>query len=330
MIELPRPSQEKLLDRITDSIIAFDTDWCFTSMNAPAEKLFDKSSTDLLGKCIWDVYPEFTDSEFYEYYHEAMDLQEQQHFESYYEPWDRWYEEHLYPSLDGLLVISHDITERKELEQKLQHERDCLDEFAGAVSHDLRNPLNVAQGRIELSMEECNSEYLNHVVVALDRMDTLFDDVLRFAQEDNQVREWDRVNLAELSETCWRTVATAEATLVTETDQIIQANRPRLQQLMENLIRNAVEHGGDDVTVTIGELETGFYVEDNGPGIPPQRREKVLDPGYSTMERRTGFGLGIVNQIVAAHDWEISVTEGTQGGARFEISRVLIDSGQSK
>lgn len=330
MIKPQRPSEEELLDRITDSIIMFDTDWHFISMNAPAEKLFDKSSSDLLGKRIWDVYPESADSEFYDYYHEAMDLQEQQHFEGYYEPWDQWYEEHLYPSPDGLLVISRDITERKELEQKLQHERDCLDEFAGAVSHNLRNPLNVAQGQMELAMEECNSKHLNHVVVALDRMDTLIDNVLRFAQEDKQVKEWERVDLAELSETCWRTVATAEATLITEVDHIIQANRPRLQQLLENLIQNAVEHGGNDVTVTIGGLKTGFYVEDDGPGIPSEKREQVLDTGYSTTERGTGFGLGIVKQIATAHDWEISVTTGTQGGARFEISHVIIDSDQSQ
>lgn len=121
---------------------------------------------------------------------------------------------------------------------------------------------------------------------------------------------------------CWRNVDTADATLVTDIDRTIRADEGRLRQLFENLIRNAVEHGGDDITVTVGELDTGFYVEDTGPGIPVDEREDVFEAGYSTQEDGTGFGLRIVERMIDAHDWKIHVTEGSEGGARFEITDV--------
>jgi len=103
---------------------------------------------------------------------------------------------------------------------------------------------------------------------------------------------------------------------------LIRADADRLQRLFEKLFRNSVEHGGHDVTVTVGNGAEGFYVEDDGPGVPADRRESVFDPGHSTTPSRTGFGLSIVREIVNAHGWTITVTEGSAGGARFEITGV--------
>jgi signal transduction histidine kinase len=117
-------------------------------------------------------------------------------------------------------------------------------------------------------------------------------------------------------------VNTEQATLETDTTQAIQADRSRLQQLFENLYRNAVEHGGDDVTVSVGATDDGFYVADTGPGIPESDREEVFEAGYSTTEDGTGFGLRIVEQIAEAHGWESTVTGSEQGGARFEFTGI--------
>lgn len=222
----------------------------------------------------------------------------------------------------GTVGVLRDITERLERERRLQRERDRLDEFAGVVSHDLRNPLNVARGRLELAMEDHESEHLAAVERALDRMENLIQDVLSLARIGQSVGETVPVELSELVDACWRNVETGAAELNIETDATILADQMRLQQLLENLIRNAVEHGGSEVTVTVGDVADGFYVEDDGPGIPEDVREKVLNPGYSTREEGTGFGLSIVRDIVQAHDWEIRLKEGREGGARFEITGV--------
>jgi signal transduction histidine kinase len=103
------------------------------------------------------------------------------------------------------------------------------------------------------------------------------------------------------------------------TDQTIEADRTRLQQLLENVFRNAVEHGGDAPTVRIGDLDDGFYVADDGPGIPEDEQQTVFERGYSTTPEGTGFGLAIVAEIAHAHDWDVVVTDSASGGARFEF-----------
>ncbi|MFW5919849.1 MAG: sensor histidine kinase, partial [Halanaeroarchaeum sp.] len=124
-------------------------------------------------------------------------------------------------------------------------------------------------------------------------------------------------------EECWRTVETVDADLEVETTTILSADGDRVRRALENLFRNAVEHGGDEVTITVGDLdEEGFYVADDGPGIPPDDRGDVFDPGHTSNETGTGFGLAIVQEIAQAHGWSISATESESGGARFEITGV--------
>jgi PAS domain S-box-containing protein len=225
-------------------------------------------------------------------------------------------------AIDGYVVNSRDITERKKKEQRLAQQNEQLEEFASVVSHDIRNPLMIAGGRMDLLQEDCDSEHLAPIDRALSRMETLVEDLLTLAREGERVSEMEPVALGDLLERCWQNVETASATIQARSDRTIHADRSRLAQLLENLIRNAVEHGGDDVTITVGELDDGLYLGDDGPGIPEDERENVFDAGYSTAEDGTGFGLSIVKQIADAHGWDIRVTEGTDGGARFEITGV--------
>ena len=123
-------------------------------------------------------------------------------------------------------------------------------------------------------------------------------------------------------ESSWDNVETGEATLVTDNDATVTADRSRLQQLLENLFGNAIEHAGEDVMITVGMFDDGFFVSDDGTGIPESERDDVFEPGYSGSEGGTGFGLSIVERVADAHGWEIHVTESTDGGARFEITGV--------
>lgn len=210
---------------------------------------------------------------------------------------------------------------------EVQRTNEQLDEFASVVSHDLRNPLRVAEGRLELARRECDSEHFEPVAKAHDRMDVLITDLLTLARDGNQVSEREPVDLAALARECWQAIDTADATLVTDVDVTVLADRSRLRQLLENLVRNAVEHGGADVTITVGDLDDGFFVEDDGPGIQTDSHDEIFETGYSSAAEGTGFGLSIVLQIVSAHGWDIRPTEGSQGGARFEITGVEIVDG---
>ena len=103
---------------------------------------------------------------------------------------------------------------------------------------------------------------------------------------------------------------------------VVEADRSRCRQLLENLIRNSVEHVGDGVSIHVGRLDGGFYVEDNGPGIDDADREEVFEPGYTTNAGGTGFGLNIVSEIAEAHGWTVEITDSDAGGARFEFTGV--------
>jgi len=265
--------------------------------------------------------------------------------------------------------------DRVEREEALAQQNDRLETFTSIVSHDLRNPLAVAIGRLEIAQEECDCPSLDNVEQALDRTVTLLDDLQAFAMAGAGTVETEPIDLTSLCETCWHHVETGAATLVTDTDRTIRADSSRLQELIENLVRNAVEHGstrpdlqgyqdatdgwssdvsvtaasvdtdeqrppeggtpthqdavthdGDGVTITIGDCEGGFYVADDGPGIPADEREQIFERGYSTSDTGTGFGLSIVREICDIHGWEISVTDSDAGGARFEITGVAIET----
>jgi len=148
---------------------------------------------------------------------------------------------------------------------ELERQNDRLAEFASVVSHDLRNPLNVAQGRVQLARDECDSENLDAAARAHERMDTLIADLLTLAREGERVSETESVRLSVVVESCWETVETANATLAVEEDLWLRADESRFRQLVENLVRNAVEHGGDDVLITVGALGGNRNAAKTGP-----------------------------------------------------------------
>ncbi|EMA31431.1 hybrid sensor histidine kinase/response regulator [Halobiforma nitratireducens] len=271
-----------------------------------------------------------------------------------FDRYDREFAELLVGHAEVKLSQLQDERTLRERTRELERQNERLDEFVSVVSHDLRNPVSVAKGNLELAREtdradgtdpgssddeqedgsdDANvSEYLEEVEWALDRIDGLIKDLLTLARDGNEIGERERIDLASVAHQCWRGVATADATLEVDIDRTIAGDDGRLRQLFENLMRNAVEHGGPDVTVTIGELESddceGFYVADDGPGVPESAREHVFDAGYSTSDDGAGFGLYIVKQVVEAHGWDVRVidadsdADADDSGTRFEITGV--------
>ena len=216
---------------------------------------------------------------------------------------------------------SYELEHRRATEQ-LERQNERLDNFAGLVAHDLRNPLNVAKGRLELVEDTEDLSHLPAIDRALVRMDEIIDDLLAitWGGQDLEDEDLEYCDLAGLVSACWDHVDVSAATLELEAAPRVHADENRLQRLLENLFRNAIEHGGEDITLRVGGLDGGFFVEDDGPGIPPDRHETVLKAGYSSDEEGTGLGLSIVKTIVDAHGWSLALTEGRNGGARFEIT----------
>jgi signal transduction histidine kinase len=250
----------------------------------------------------------------------------------------------------GLFDIERRRTKRRGAE--LERQVDRLEEFASVVSHDLRSPLTVAKGNMELigDNDAVDEELIAHIEFAHDRMSEIIEDSLALARGGNEVTDPEPVDLAEIATQAWQTVGGDDETLTLTTGMRLDADPERLLRLLENLFRNAIEHGGGDsdesgdpvaaglpddygndepsasvltdLSITVGELtdEPGFYVADNGPGIPEDEREEVFEAGVSGAKMGSGLGLAIVRRIAQAHGWTVSVTDGEAGGARFEFS----------
>ncbi len=224
--------------------------------------------------------------------------------------------------IDGFVVNARDITELKRREQELKQQNEQLQNMRTVISHDLRSPLNVASGFIDLYRESGDEAYLDKVENSIDRMNVLLDQMLTLADNDTKIEETERVSLKEAVGSAWEMAGTEDAELRVEDSREFEADPVRFQQVVENLVRNAIRHGDGDATVTVGTMESGLYVEDDGPGIPEEDRDRVFESGYTTSPEGTGFGLNIVKQIVLGHGWDVDVVEGEDGGARFEITGI--------
>lgn len=216
--------------------------------------------------------------------------------------------------------------ELRQREREVARQNKRLERFASVVSHDLRNPIEVANVRINFLQEECDSHHLDEIEVAIDRMSELIEESLTLARQGETVAEPDQVQLGEVVRLAWGTIDTSDASLTIDVpdDYALLADKPRLQQLLENVFRNAVHHGGPrvSVVVTVANDGTTIVIEDDGPGLPVGAREHVFEVGFSTTDSGTGLGLNIVEEIARSHDWTVSIGESDSGGARIEINGV--------
>jgi signal transduction histidine kinase len=220
--------------------------------------------------------------------------------------------------------------------RETERERESLEAFAEVLSHELQNPLHVAQGHLELLREERDSPHIDTIAEAQRRMSEVVEDTLKLAHVNDAINDTDPVELSAVAGVAWDAVEPTDATLEVTGTRTLRADRDCLRDLLCELFRNSVEHGstgsrtqsddatehaGSAVTVEIGVLEdgTGFYVADDGPGIPESDREKVFTPGYAGPGENIGLGLGFVRRIAESHGWDVAVTESETGGARFEF-----------
>ncbi|GAB3681883.1 hypothetical protein GCM10028857_06830 [Salinarchaeum chitinilyticum] len=218
-------------------------------------------------------------------------------------------------TLRGIVGVTVDVTDREQHRRGLERQNDRLERFASVLSHDLRNPLGIAKGRVE--QLEGDADAKADVHWALDRMEELINDVLELARQGSVVDDPELIDLADPARDAWDTVEGGSALELGDLPTV-RGDHERLRALFENLFRNAVEHGSPDVSVRIDPHLKGVTVTDDGPGIPGDLRGNVFEHGFTTNDDGTGFGLSIVREIAEAHGWEIRAVK-HDGGAQFLI-----------
>jgi PAS domain S-box-containing protein len=321
---------ERLVEEAPFAVVSIDTEGTVVYANMGVRRIFGYEPSAVEGRPLTDLVPE------------RLREQHRSGFAAYLETGER-HVDWEYVELTGLHADGHEVplavtlreveVGEETLYTGLVHERetgadtgagvpDELEEVASILSHDLRNPLNVATGYLALEAESNDSEHVARALSALDRMEHMVEDLLSLVRDGRVVTETRPTEFEAAAREAWGRFADADATFEVADGGRLVADPARLRTLLEHVLENAVVHSPPGVTVTVGTTDDGFYVADDGPGIRPVERGSVTEPGHTTVSSRPGLGLAIVDRIAAAHGWSFEVTGSEDGGARVEFHGV--------
>ncbi|MFC7204804.1 ATP-binding protein [Haloferax namakaokahaiae] len=245
----------------------------------------------------------------------------------------QWLTIYAIPVSDGgetttVLGYVTDLTDRITHQLELAQQNARLEAFAHVLSHDIRGPLAVAQGWLKLARDSHDPAHFDRIDHAHTRITELVEDVLSLARDGTNARDETEVAVADAAAAAWEMCETESFDARCEISElpVVTGDVGQLKRIFENLFRNAIQHGTTDdesLVVRVGTLPSagGFFVEDDGPGIPDEVRDDIFLPGVTTKNQgtETGLGLDIVTHIVDMNGWTIRVADGEAGGARFEV-----------
>jgi PAS domain S-box-containing protein len=334
--ELPAAPDEfyrTLVDSAAEGMLTIDSDSRIVYANPAVEEILGYSPEELIGSSKMKIIPErlrpvhaaalgaYVESGERHIDWDGLELPAL-HKEGHEVPTLISLREHEFGGEQYFTGILRDISDRREREAELRAQRDRLDQFAEILAHDIRNPLSVATGYTDIAREEYDGGELDRVADSLEQIETLVENVLALSKEGREIGDTERIDLEAAVREAWRGIDPERSTLTVEDDLgTIVADRDRFDELLGNLFRNSVDHAGPGCTVTVGPITGGFFVADDGPGVPASIRAEIFEYGYTTQETGTGYGLSIVRRIVAAHGWDVAAVE-SDDGARFEITGI--------
>ncbi len=341
----------QILESISDAFFAVDQNWQFTYINHRAEELLARHQNNLIGKGLWEEFPEAIGTPFEHHYREALASGKPTTFEAYFAPLDLWAEVHAYPSEIGLSVYFRDVRERRQMDEKLREtaKLESLGVMAGGIAHDFNNLLTGILGNASLLTElpdPLDRELAQDIVKASERAADLTRQMLAYSgkgkfliQEidlSSQVRDILRLIKPMVDRRAEIQLALAEKLPCVEADQ------GQIQQLVMNLVINAAESlqgKPGSVTITTNavnldneaasrllgaqDLLPGLYaclqVEDTGCGMDEATRAKIFDPFFTTKFTGRGLGLAAVSGIVRGHKGAIRVNSTLGKGTTFRV-----------
>ncbi|MED3126564.1 PAS domain-containing sensor histidine kinase [Bacillus wiedmannii] len=222
---------------------------------------------------------------------------------------------------DKIMIIVRDITERKKTEELLNKSDTlaAIGQLAAGVAHEVRNPLTVIKGFIQLFQinKEDQEKYFDLMLSEIDRIEAILQEFLSIAKTDEINTEQKNIyqiykNVVSLMNT--KAIMTnIQVELYADTKDIsIECSENQLKQVFINILQNSIEAmpDGGKITIHIKEINDEgviIHVIDEGIGIPEERIKRLGEPFYSTKEKGTGIGLMLSYKIIESHQGKISI-----------------------
>ncbi len=332
-----------VLGTLPDAFCVLDNEWRFTFLNQHFADRTGKSVDHLLGKSMWDEFPEAVGTEGYHHLQTAMEQRTNVEYNVFYEPYQKHFRDKAHVTASGLSVYSTDITESKKQEQELQDIDRRKDVFLATLAHELRNPLAPICLSLDLLNMTQDEAVVGEAKAAMVRQVThmvrLIDDLLDVSRikQGKVVLQTSRVELRDIvsaaAEDCAAFVQGAGHRLTIELPAepvYVDGDTIRLTQVLVNLLRNAgkftPEHGAISLSLVLEERVAAVRVKDNGVGISPDCLEQIFEP-FSQVDGTVGrsqgglgVGLMLCQQLVALHGGELTAqSDGLGKGSEFTV-----------
>ena len=351
-----------MLSSIGDHLVCFDRNWRYTHVNDTVLIALGKTREELIGQCVWELFPDRIGNQFYREVHEAFNEQKVIRSESYYEPFDKWYENHIYPNKDGVTVYTSDITWRKKMEQELQRRTDELsiankrkDEFLAMLGHELRNPLAPLSNALQLlRLAQGDKEAFERTREIMERqvhqMARLIDDLLDVGRITRGRLELKKEPL-DLLEPLQRAVE-GSMPLIEAMGHKLEVDAPegpipvladasRLAQIFTNLLNNAARYTPPGGHIWLGVKKFDSLVEvsvrDDGRGMSPENLSEVFEMfvqlNREAHEAKQGLGLGLtlVKRLAELHGGKVEAkSPGLGKGSEFVVTLPLGEAPETR
>ncbi|ACV63760.1 signal transduction histidine kinase, nitrogen specific, NtrB [Desulfofarcimen acetoxidans DSM 771] len=329
-----------ILESTTDAFFALDGQWRFIYVNSAAERLWGITREKLIGKIMWDEFPEAIGTSLESEYYKAVFRQKAVHFEAFLPVMHRWVEVHAYPYQDGLSVYFHDISERKRAEREIARldRLDLVGEMAAGIAHEIRNPMTTVRGFLQLlgTKKECvkYQEYYSLMIDELDRANSIISEFLSLARNNTNDFKLQSLNciINVLMPLITADAIKSDKNIIAQYGDIqdLLLNEQEIRQIVLNLTRNGLEAMPSGKILTIKTYMEGdevvLSVQDQGKEIAPDILNKMGTPFFTTKNNGTGLGLATCYSIANRHNAAISVETGPAGTTffiRFKIPNEL-------
>ena len=322
-----------ILESITDAFLTLDKHWRYSYMNKEAERIWGRQKQELLGKVVWEDYPQLINSEYFKQLHKAVKDKISVHFEEYIQAHKIWIEFHVYPSNDGgLSIYFRDLSEHKKYEQEmLRLDRlNLIGQMAAGIGHEVRNPMTTVRGFLQLlqgkpACQQYNN-YFGLMIEELDRANSIITEFLSLARHEHLNLQ--RQNINNIIETLYPLILAdamkSDIQIKLQLSEVpdLLLDEKGIRQVLLNLVRNGLEAMEEGKTITIKTYTEKdnmvLAVQDEGGGIPENVLDKLGTPFLTTKDQGTGLGLAVCYGIVSKHNAILDVDTGL-GGTTFSM-----------